>query len=126
LLHKKAGFIVAKVPNFTTDMYIQNQSFKDEETLLEQLFDFGLGEPTAEVAAMIATINTDLLNNEQFQAYRATLTDEEEIMELDDDERRLQLAEKLMAIYEAFLVEKNQLFGIKGGNNILLYSMDLY
>lgn len=107
-------------------MYIQNQSFKDEETLLEQLFDFGLGEPTAEVAAMMVEIDAALQHNEQFQAYRATLTDEEEIMELDDDERRLQLAEKLMAIYEAFLVEKNQLFGIKGASNMLLYSMDLY
>lgn len=107
-------------------MYIQNQSFKDEETLLEQLFDFELGEPTADVTQMIASINQELLNNQEFQAFRATVVDEEELMELDDDERRLQLAEKLMVIYEAFLVEKNQLFGIKGGNNILLYSMDLY
>ncbi|MES2479825.1 MAG: hypothetical protein V4561_12115 [Bacteroidota bacterium] len=107
-------------------MYIQNQSFKDEETLLEQLFDFDLGEPTAEVAAMIAQINTELINNQEFQAYRATISDEEEIMELDDDERRLGLAEKLMAVYDSFLVDKNQLFGVKDGQNILLYSLDLY
>lgn len=107
-------------------MYIQNQSFRDEETLLEQLFDFGLGEPTEEVAALITEINAELLNNQEFQSYRATLSDEEEIMELDDDERRLGLAEKLLAIYDSFLVDKNQLFGVKDGHNTLLYSLDLY
>ena len=44
-------------------MYIQNQKFKDEETLLEQLFDFALGEATPEVAAMMqATVTAGLLS----------------------------------------------------------------
>jgi hypothetical protein len=107
-------------------MYIQNQKFKDEETLLEQLFDFGLGNATTEVVAIISTINNEVLNDKSFQEYRATLTDEEEIMELDDDERRLRLAEQLMKEYDSFLVEKNQLFGVKNDTNILLYTVDLF
>jgi hypothetical protein len=47
-------------------------------------------------------------------------------MELDDDERRLKLAERLMQLYERFVVEKNQLFGVKENVQTLLYSMDLY
>jgi hypothetical protein len=107
-------------------MYIQNQHFSDEETLLEQLFDFGLGTPSAEIAAFILEIDQAVKDNAAFQAYKATLTDEEEIMEIDDDERRLALGEKLMKMYGHFLVDKNQLFGIKENKQVLLYSIDLY
>ncbi|MCC6186462.1 MAG: hypothetical protein IT256_04850 [Chitinophagaceae bacterium] len=107
-------------------MYIQNQKFSDEETLLEQLFDFGLGEPSPQVKELMAAIDITVLNNADFQAYKATLSDEEEIMELDDDERRIALGEQLMARYQSFVVEKNQLFGIKDNDQVLLYSMDLF
>lgn len=107
-------------------MFIKNQQFNDEENLLEQLFDFGLGEATAEVRQMIQEIDAEVLKNEAFQKYRASLSDEEEIMELDDEERRIRLAERLMANYDSFEVFKSQLFGIKEGNKTLLYSIDLY
>ncbi len=107
-------------------MYIQNQKFSDEETLLEQLFDFSLGEAEPAVMGMISEINQEVLNNKAFQDYKATLSDDEEIMELDDEERRIRLAEQLMAVYQSFEVEKNQLFGISGTGKILLYSIDLY
>lgn len=107
-------------------MYIQNQSFSDEETLLEQLFDFGLGDPTPEVQALLVSISDELNANKDYQAYKATLSDEEEIMELEDDENRALLAERLMAMYESFVVEKNQLFGIKGNAKTLIYSIDLF
>ncbi|MFA6150498.1 MAG: hypothetical protein WC716_04190 [Chitinophagaceae bacterium] len=107
-------------------MYIQNQKFGDEETLLEQLFDFSLGEAEPAVLGMINEINQEVLNNKAFQDYKATLSDDEEIMELDDEERRIRLAEQLMAVYQSFEVEKNQLFGLKGSEKILLYSIDLY
>lgn len=107
-------------------MYIQNQSFSDEETLLEQLFDFGLGDATPEVQSLLVTISKELNGNKDYQAYKATLSDEEEIMELEDDENRALLAERLMAMYESFVVEKNQLFGLKGGAQTLLYSIDLF
>lgn len=107
-------------------MYIQNQSFSDEETLLEQLFDFGLGEPSLEIAAMQQEINTAVLNNTAFQEYKASLSDEEEIMELEDDERRAMLAERLIAMYDSFSVENNKLFGLKSKEKTILFSMDLY
>ena len=107
-------------------MYIQNQKFSDEENLLEQLFDFSLGEAETHVAALMQAIDQEVLGNDAFQKYRSTLKDEEEIMELDDEERRIRLAEKLMEMYESFEVAKNQLFGVKAGTNTLLYSIDLY
>ncbi len=107
-------------------MYIQNQKFRDEETLLEQLFDFSLGEAEPPVMGMINEINQEVLNNKAFQDYKATLRDDEEIMELDDEERRIRLAEQLMTVYQSFEVEKNQLFGINETVKILLYSIDLY
>jgi hypothetical protein len=120
------SFNVLKEVNFTHNMYIQNQSFSDEESLLEQLFDFGLGDPTPEVQALLVAIAEELKANKEYQAYKATLSDEEEIMELEDDESRALLAERLLAMYESFVVEKNQLFGIKGDKNTLLYSIDLF
>ena len=107
-------------------MYIQNQSFSDEETLLEQLFDFGLGDATPEVQALLVSISEELNANKDYQAYKATLSDEEEIMELEDDEIRALLADHLMAMYESFVVEKNQLFGVKDSVQTLLYSIDLF
>lgn len=120
------GFTILKEFIFTPNMYIQNQSFSDEESLLEQLFDFGLGDPTPEVQALLVSISEELNANKDYQAYKATLSDEEEIMELEDDENRALLAERLMAMYESFVVEKNQLFGLKGGVQTLLYSIDLF
>jgi hypothetical protein len=107
-------------------MYIQNQSFSDEETLIEQLFDFGIGTASTDITTMVAEIDLEVRNNVAYQEYRATISDEEEVMELDDDERRLKLAERLMQLYERFVVEKNQLFGVKENVQTLLYSMDLY
>jgi hypothetical protein len=107
-------------------MYIQNQRFSDEENLLEQLFDFSLGEASPDIAHMIREIDEEVTANPAFQEYKATLTDEEDIMELEDEERRIRLAERLMSLYESFEVFKNQLFGVKGGEKTLLYAIDLY
>jgi uncharacterized protein (UPF0305 family) len=107
-------------------MYIQNQSFSDEETLIEQLFDFGLGTSSQEVAQMITEIDNDVRNDQEFLNFRSSVIDEEERMELDDDVRRIALSERLMTIYPSFVVENNQLFGAKGGKTTLLYSIDLF
>lgn len=107
-------------------MYIQNQTFSDEETLLEQLFDFGLGDSSAEVKAIMKIVDQEVLSNTTFQDYRKTLSDEEDIMELDDEERRIRLAEKLMELYTSFVVEKNQLFGVQAQKQYLLFELDLY
>jgi hypothetical protein len=47
-------------------------------------------------------------------------------MELEDDESRALLAERLMELYESFVVDTNQLFGIKGDQRTLLYTIDLF
>lgn len=107
-------------------MFIKNQQFSDEENLLEQLFDFGLGDAAPEVQQLMLEIDTALINNESFQQYRASLTDEEEQLELDDEERRIRLAEHLMALYQSFEVYNSRLWGIKDGVKMLLYSIDLY
>ncbi len=107
-------------------MFIKNQSFKDEETLLEQLFDFSLGQPATAIQQIITEIDKEVLANEAFQKYRATLTDEEDILELDAEERNIRLGEQLMEIYSSFLVSDNKLFGIKDNEQILLYELDLY
>jgi ubiquitin C-terminal hydrolase len=125
-LKKLKSFIVLKEVNFTHNMYIQNQSFSDEEALLEQLFDFGLGDPSPELKVFLESISEQLKANKEYQAYKATLSDEEEIMELEDDESRALLAERLMELYESFVVDTNQLFGIKGDQRTLLYTIDLF
>jgi hypothetical protein len=107
-------------------MFIKNQSFKDEETLLEQLFDFSLGKPSTAVQHMISEIDKEVSANEAFQKYRATLTDEEDILELDAEERNIRLGEQLMEIYSSFLVSDNKLFGVKDDEQIFLYELDLY
>jgi hypothetical protein len=107
-------------------MFIKSTRFSDEETLLEYLFDFGLGEPAPEVQQLITDIDKELSEHTGFQDYRASLTDEEDIMELDAEERMIRLAERLMERYTSFETEKQQLFGILDDNRTLLYSMDLY
>ena len=37
-------------------MYIKNQVFKDEDTLMEMLFDFSLGTPSAMIQTLKAGI----------------------------------------------------------------------
>jgi hypothetical protein len=107
-------------------MFIKNMQFSDEETLLEQLFDFGLGDPEPEVRQMMTEIDKELAEHAAFQEYRATLKDEEDIMELDAEERAIRLAECLMAVYSSFETVQQQLYGIKEGTRTLLYTVDLY
>jgi len=108
-------------------MFIKNQSFKDEDTLMEVLFDFDLGDPSPVISALKHDIDQELDQNESFKTYRASLTDEEDILELDADERNIRLAEKLMMAYVSFVVEKGKLYGISdSGARTLLYEIDLY
>lgn len=107
-------------------MYIANQQFDNEEQLLENLFDFSLGEATESIKKMMSEIDEELLAHKEFQAYRATLTDEEDIEELDHEERRIRLAERLLAMYTSFEVLNSKLFGIKNETKTLLYSIDLF
>ena len=107
-------------------MFIKNINFRDEDSLLEQLFDFSLGDAEPEVQQLMTAIDEELKTNTAFQEYRATLTDEEDIQELDAEERLIRLAEQLMERYTSFQTEQNKLYGLKDGNRTLLYTIDLY
>jgi len=106
-------------------MFIKNQTFKDEETLQEMLFDFALGDPSIIVQQLIAGINAGLEDNAEYIKYRNSLQDEEDRDELYNEERDIRLTEKLMELYESFAVADQKLYGIKAGNRDLLYEIDL-
>jgi len=106
-------------------MFIKNQTFKDEETLQEMLFDFALGDPSVIVQQLIADINADLENNTEYIKYRNSLQDEEDRDELYNEERDIRLTEKLLELYDSFVVADQKLYGVKAGNRDLLYEIDL-
>lgn len=105
-------------------MFIKNQTFKDEETLLDILFDFSLGEATAFTQELMNKIEQDLAGNTSFNEYRETLQGEDR-EELDAEERSIRLAENLMGTFELFKVKDRKLYGIKGTEETLLYTIDL-
>jgi len=106
-------------------MFIRNQTFKDENTLLEMLFDFSIGEPSALVKKMIAQIDTDLQKNTAFIKYRDSLQDEDDKVELYIEERDMILSENLLKQYDSFSVDNKKLYGVKGPKRDLLYEIDL-
>jgi len=107
-------------------MFIKNQTFKDEETLMEMLFDFSLGTASELTNKLVAEINKDLEVNEAYIKYRASLQDEDDRTELYEEERDMRLAEILMEQYDAFEVKDSKLYATKGGHKALLYEIDLY
>ena len=106
-------------------MFIANQTFKDEDTLLEMLFDFSLGDATSMILELQKKIERDLEQNEAYEQYRSTLTNEEDRLELETEERYIRLAEALMQQFDSFKVKQKMLFGLKDGRETLLYSIDL-
>jgi hypothetical protein len=105
-------------------MYIKSQTFNDEDTLMEMLFDFALGDPAPLVTELKSSIEKDLQENETYQQYRLTL-EEEDRLELEAEERYIRLAEALMERFESFKTAKQKLYGIKQGQETLLYEIDM-
>lgn len=106
-------------------MFIKNQTFKDEDTLMEMLFDFSLGEPTVFIKEHLAAIEKELESNTAYQNYRQTLEEEEDRLELEAEERYIRLAEALMQEFDVFKVFSQKLFGVKNDRETLLYEIDL-
>lgn len=106
-------------------MFIKNQVFKDEETLLELLFDFGLGDASPLISEMYANIDRDLEQNEAYKTYRDSLLDEDDREELYTEERDMRLAEQLMEMFSSFQVHARKLYGLKNDEKILLFEIDL-
>ncbi len=106
-------------------MYIKNQIFQDEDTLLEMLFDFSLGEASNLIKELKKTIEHDLEVNTTYQQYVSSLQDEEEKMELETDERNIRLAELLMAQFDSFKVRDKKFYGVKENMETQLFEMDI-
>jgi hypothetical protein len=106
-------------------MFIKNQVFEDEETLLEMLFDFSFGQAAPLIEEMREVIEKDLAGNEAYQNYLSSLTDEEDKLELETEERYIRLAETLREQFDSFKVKQQSLYGTKNGEDLLLYSIDL-
>ena len=107
-------------------MYIQNQEFSDSETLIDMLFDFELGNASPWLQTLKTEIDVAVSANQAFTEFVATLTDEEERMEVQDEERRLQLAALLQEQFTAFEVKNNTLLAKNDKEVVVLYEIDLY
>ena len=106
-------------------MYIKNQVFKDEETLLEMLFDFSLGTRSGYMAEIAATVDKGLEQNDKYLEYISTLQDADERVEVYEGERDIRLAEILMERFEAFEVKSAKLYGVKDKERTLLFEIDM-
>src|SRR5689334_5025513 len=106
-------------------MFIKNQTFKDEDTLLEILFDFSIGESSPLIKQMVTQIDADLEKNTAYIKYRDSLQDADDRAELYIEERDLIIAENLMKTYDSFSIYDRKLFGVKGTSKDLLYQIDL-
>jgi hypothetical protein len=106
-------------------MFIKNQTFNDEETLLEILFDFELGTATEIIKEKQQQVEEDLKENKAYHDYIATLSDEEDRLEVETEERNIRVAEYLMEDFESFKVEKGRLYGVKGKEQTLLSEIDI-
>lgn len=107
-------------------MFIKNQSFKDEETLMEMLFDFAIGQPSAFTEKMIAEIDKELEGNAAYIEYYNSLQDPDDRVELYTEERDMRLAERLMTMFDSFAVNSACLYGIAGADQTLLYEVNLH
>lgn len=107
-------------------MYIQNQEFSDSQTLIDMLFDFELGNASPWLQTLKTKIDEAVIANQAFTEFVATLTDEEERMEVQDEERRLQLAALLQEQFTSFEVKNNTLLAKNDKEVIVLYEIDLY
>ncbi len=106
-------------------MYIKNQRFTDEETLMEMLFDFSLGEASHTVSQIMQEIEEILGNNDTYQNYLATLTNAEDRQELETEERLIRLAEALQEKFSQFEIKDQRLFGVADDAYVLLYHIDM-
>lgn len=106
-------------------MFIKNRTFSDGDTLLETLFDFDLGTPGPIILEKRQQIEDELKDNQALKDYIASLTDEEEQLEVATEERYIRLAESLMDDFSKFQVQDRKLYGMKDDQRTLLFEIDL-
>lgn len=106
-------------------MYIKNQVFKDEDTLLEMLFDFGLGEPGPLITDLLKQIDEAMKADAALQEHLKAM-EEEDMLELENDIQQENLTRALMQLFSSFKVHSARLYGINDEGETLLYSVDLH
>ncbi|MBL7718219.1 MAG: hypothetical protein JNL72_05225 [Flavipsychrobacter sp.] len=106
-------------------MFIKNQTFSDEDTLLEAMFDFDIGRKSPLVQELVSAINQELEEHEEYKKYRDSLTDEDDKAELYIEERDLRLAEIFLQRYDSFVIHSARLYGVKDDARDLLYEIDM-
>ncbi len=106
-------------------MFIKNQVFKDADTLLEMLFDFGLGEPAPLISDLLKQIEDAMKGDAALQEHLKSM-EEEDMLELEDDIRQENLSRALMQLFTSFKVHQARLYGINEDGETLLYSVDLH
>jgi hypothetical protein len=106
-------------------MFIKNQKFADEDTLIEMLFDFGLGEASPLMQEVIQEVSRMIESDIELTNHLRSL-DEEDAGELLSDIQLEQQAKKLQQQFSSFAVSKARLYGITAeGEEKLLYEIDM-
>lgn len=108
----------------TYNMYIKNQQFKDADTLMEVLFDFEIGDPSAKMQAIIKEVEIAQAENKELNEQAATM-EEEDALELMDDWKRERVIHISFNSYSSFKVHDAKLYGKNDSSEDLLYSIDL-
>ena len=106
-------------------MFIKNQVFKDEDTLLEMLFDFGLGEPSPLISDLLQQIDAAMKGDADLQEHLKGM-EEEDMLELESDIQQENLSRALMQLFQSFKVQSAHLYGINDEGETVLYSVDLH
>lgn len=107
-------------------MFIKNQTFSDEDTLLEMLFDFEIGEASDFMKGVLLEVNKTIDADKELEEHLKTL-EEEDRLELHKDIQLEQLAKALQKTFSSFSVYKAGLYGHKSKDDkVLLYQVDLY
>lgn len=106
-------------------MFIKNQVFKDEDTLLEMLFDFGLGEPSPLISDLLQQIDAAMKGDATLQQHLKGM-EEEDMLELENDIQQENLSRALMQLFHSFKVHNARFYGINEEGETLLYSVDLH
>lgn len=105
-------------------MYIKKQKFKDKDTLLEYLFDFEIGEPSAYIKELKDNIEK-ALNEDIELKQRIAGMESEDALEYIDELIRDVTADRLLSEFEQFEVRDSALYAISNQDSLKLYEIDL-
>lgn len=105
-------------------MYIRNRKFKDEDTLFEVLYDFEIGNTQLYIDEVYSVVNQQFVSNEALNKELTNMESEDALAYIDDWKRE-QVVKILLQDFESFVVNNNSFFGIKGNQQVPLYTIDM-